>query len=177
MRDSIEVKPSEYKLSAKPNSEQFRRLERSIQKNLGSFTCLIPGASTAGWKWTITNDRQWKDDYYEEEGVDLTDPDEVEAADDNLAIEAPPLPTIKNPHLFKILTTWSDKQINIEPEEYNKKVYIYLTAANMQKATLLDRRGKIQSSITAELTNENGDFKTNTTIRIVIKHLTRKFIK
>ena len=142
MRDSIEVKPSEYKLSAKPNSEQFRRLERSIQKNLGSFTCLIPGALTTGWNWMIMNDRQRKQKYayYEEEGVDLTDPDEVEAADDNLAIEVPPLPTIKNPHLFKILTTWSDKQINIEPEEYNKKVYIYLTAANMQKATLLDRK-------------------------------------
>ena len=55
---------------------------------------------------------------YEEEGVDLTDPAEVEAADDDLTIEVPLLPTIKKPHRFKILTNWSDKQVNIECEEY-----------------------------------------------------------
>ena len=110
----------------------------------------------------IITDRQWKDAYFEEQGVDL---EEVEAASNNLKFNVPPWPTIKNPNLLKIETTRTDKQINIKRENYNQSVYIYLTATNMQKAILLDLKEAIPSIITDELTNENSDFKTNITIK------------
>ena len=177
MRKSMQVKTQEYKLPAKPTPEQVKKLCRAITKNLDGFPCLIPLAKNIGWKWLTMTQQQFKDACYESINIDITDPVAVLAADNDPKIEAPVLPTITNPFLFKIDANWSEKQIIVEREQYNQLVYVYMTASNLEKAILQDLKEAIPSSITTDLTIQGGDFKANVTILKVLVHLETKFDK
>ena len=177
MRKSMPVKPSEYTIPAKPTPEQVKKLVRAIKKNLDGFPCLIPLPANTGWKFIMMTQQQWKEACYETLNIDLTDPAAIIAADNDTRIAVPDAPVITNPYLFIIDSAWTEKQITIERENYNQKVYVYMTADNLEQAILQDLKEAIPSSITTDLTIEGGDFKANMTILKVIDHLETTFDK